>query len=72
MGMVMRMEGGSPPPPRGNGGGGGNNGGDNGDDGGGDDSPPPSDQGQPQCCQNQRNRWVYVVQGPPRPPGQPG
>ena len=60
-----------PPPPRGNGGGGGDDDGDNGDDGG-DDSPPPSDQGQPQCHQNWRNRWVYVVQGPPRSPGQPG
>ena len=39
---------------------------------GGDDSPPLSDQGQPQCYQNWRNRWVYVVQGPPRPPGQLG
>ena len=59
-----------PPPPRRNGG----NGGDGGDDGdgGGNDSPSPSDQGQPRCHQNCRNRWVYVVQGPPRPPGQPG
>ena len=23
-------------------------------------------------CQGQRDRWVYVVQGPPGPPGQPG
>ena len=58
-----------PPPPRRNGGG---DGSDDGDDSGGDDSPPPSDQGQPQRCQNWRNRWVYVVQGPPGPPGQPG
>ena len=60
------------PSPRRNGGGGSDDDGDNGDDGGGDDSPPPSDQGQPQCHQNWRNRWVYVVQGPPRCPGQPG
>ena len=53
-----------PPPPR-------RNGNDNGD-GGGDDSPPPSDHGQPRRCQGQRDRWVYVVQGPPGPPGQPG
>ena len=59
--------GGRPPPPRGNGG----NGSDDGD-GGGDDSPPLSDHKQPQHCQGQRDRWVYVVQGPPRPPGQPG
>ena len=60
-------EGGRPPPPRGNGG---NGGGDGDDDG--DDSPPPSDHGQPQHCQGRRDRWVYIVQGPPRPPGQPG
>ena len=53
-----------PPPPR-------RNGNDNGD-GGGDDSPLPSDHGQPRRHRGQRNRWVYVVQGPPRPPGQPG
>ena len=53
-----------PPPPR-------RNGDDNGD-GGGDDSPPPSDHGQPRHHGGQRDRWVYVVQGPPRPPGQPG
>ena len=52
-----------PPPPRGNGN-------DNGD-GGGDDSPPPSDHGQPRHHRGQRDKWVYVVQGPPRPPGQP-
>ena len=57
------------PLPRRNGGNGGD-GGDDGDGSGGDDSPPPSDQGQPQHCQNHRNRWVYVVQGPPRSPGQ--
>ena len=58
-----------PPPPRRNRG----NSSDGGDDGhgsGGDDSPLPSDQGQPQHHQNCRNRWVYVVQGPPGPPGQ--
>ena len=60
-----------PPPPRRNGGNG-SDGGDDEDDGGGDDSPPLSDQGQPQCHQNWGNRWVYVVQGPPRPPGQLG
>ena len=60
-----------PPPPRRNGGGDGSDGGDDGDDGG-DDSPPLSDQGQPWHCWNQGNRWVYVVQGPPRPSGQPG
>ena len=53
-----------PPPPR-------RNGDDNGD-GGGDDSPPPSDHGQPRHHRGQRDRWVYVVQGPPGPPGQPG
>ena len=53
-----------PPPPR-------RNGDDNGD-GGGDDSPLPSDHGQPRHHQGQRDKWVYVVQGPPRPPGQPG
>ena len=56
-----------PPPPRSNG--------DNGDDSGdgdGDDSPPPSDHGQPRHHRGQRNKWVYVVQGPPGPPGQPG
>ena len=47
------------------------NGNDNGD-GDGDDSPPPSDHGQPRHRRGQRNRWVYVVQGPPGPPGQPG
>ena len=59
-----------PPPPRGNGG----NGGDDGDDGdgGGDDSPLLSVHGQPWHHRGQRDRWVYVVQGPPRPPGQPG
>ena len=57
-----------PPPPRGNGG----NGGDDDGDGDGDESPPLSDYGQPRHHQGQRNRWVYVVQGPPRPPGQPG
>ena len=56
-----------PPPPRGNGG----NGDDDGDGGGGD-SPLPSDHGQPRHHQGQRDKWVYVVQGPPRPPGQPG
>ena len=56
--------GGRPPPPRGNGG-------DDGDDDG-DDSPLLSDHGQPRHCQGQRDRWVYVVQGPPRSPGQPG
>ena len=39
------------------------------DGGGGDDSPPSSDHGQPRCHRGQRNRWVYVVQGPPGPPG---
>ena len=58
-------------PPRGNGGKG-SNGGDDGDGGGGDDSPPLSVQGQAQHHQGQRDRWVYVVQGPPRPPGQLG
>ena len=53
-----------PPPPR-------RNGDDNGD-GGGDGSPPPSDHGQPRHHQGQRDKWVYVVQGPPGPPGQPG
>ena len=53
-----------PPPPRGNG--------DDDGDGGGDDSPLPSDHGQPRHHRDQRDRWVYVVQGPPRPPGQPG
>ena len=53
-----------PPPPR-------RNGDDNGD-GGGDDSPPPSDHGQPRHHQGRRDKWVYVVQGPPGPPGQPG
>ena len=52
-----------PPPPR-------RNGDDNGD--GGDDSPPPSDHGQPRHRRGQRDKWVYVVQGPPGPPGQPG
>ena len=63
--------GGRPPPPKGNGGNGGD-GGDDGDGGGGDDSPPPSDPGQPWHHQGQRDKWVYVVQGLPRPPGQPG
>ena len=49
----------------------GENSSDNGD-GGGDDSPLPSDHGQPRHRQGQRDRWVYVVQGPPGPPGQPG
>ena len=40
--------------------------------GGGDDSPPPSDYGQPRHRRGQRNKWVYVVQGPPRAPGQLG
>ena len=62
--------GGRPPPPRGNGGDGGDDGDDDGD-GGEDDSPLPSGHGQPQHCQGQRDKWVYVVQGPPRPPGQP-
>ena len=53
-----------PPPPRRNG--------DDDGDGGGDDSPLPSDHGQPRHHRGQRNRWVYVVQGPPGPPGQPG
>ena len=53
-----------PPPPR-------RNGDDNGD-GGGDDSPPPSDHGQPRHHRGQRDKWVYVVQGPSGPPGQPG
>ena len=53
-----------PPPPR-------TNGDDNGD-GGGDDSPLPSDHGQPRHHRGQTDKWVYVVQGPPRPPGQPG
>ena len=57
-----------PPPPRGNGG----DDGDDDGDGGRDDSPPPSDHGQPRHCRGQRDRWVYIVQGPPRPPGQPG
>ena len=60
--------GGRPPPPRGNGG----DDGDDDGDGGGDDSPLPSDHGQPRHHQGQRDRWVYVVQGPPGPPGQPG
>ena len=55
-----------PPPLRGNG----DNSDDDGD-GGGDDSPPPSDHGQPRHHRGQRDRWVYIVQGPPRPPGQP-
>ena len=67
MGMVMVMDDGPPPPRRNRGNG--RDGGDDGDGGGGDDSPPLSDQGQPQHHQNCRNRWVYVVQGPPRPPG---
>ena len=49
----------------------GGNGNDDGD-GGGDDSPLPSDHGQPQHHRGQRDRWVYVVQGPPGLPGQPG
>ena len=53
-----------PPPPRRNG--------DDDGDGGGDDSPLPSDHGQPRHHRGQRDKWVYVVQGPPRPPGQPG
>ena len=28
--------------------------------------------GQPRHHRGQRDKWVYVVQGPPRPPGQPG
>ena len=53
-----------PPPPRRNG--------DDDEDGDGDDSPPPSDHGQPRHHRGQRDRWVYVVQGPPRSLGQPG
>ena len=53
-----------PPPPRRNG--------DDDGDGGGDDSPLPSDHGQPRHHRGQRDKWVYVVQGPPGPPGQPG
>ena len=53
-----------PPPPR-------RNGDDNGD-GGGDDSPPPSDHGQPRHHRGQRDRWVYVVQGPPGQDGRDG
>ena len=58
-----------PPPPRGNGGNV-----DDGDDGdgGGDDSPLLSDHRQPRHHRGRRDRWVYVVQGPPGPPGQPG
>ena len=47
-----------PPPPRRNG--------DDDGDGGGDDSPPPSNHGQPRHRRGRRDRWVYVVQGPPR------
>ena len=52
-----------PPPPRGNS--------DDNGDSGGDDSPLPSDHEQPRHHQGQRDKWVYVVQGPPGPPGQP-
>ena len=45
-------------PPRGNG----SDDGDDDGDGGGDDSPPLSDHGQPRHHQDQRDRWVYIVQ----------
>ena len=73
-GNVNGGGGGQPPPRRGGNGGGDVNSDGNGDgdrDGGGD-SPPPSDPGQSQHHQCQRDRWVYIVQGPAGPTGQPG